>query len=78
MKNDTIPSMTSKTIAIADIHSYLGDDTDLYTEAKLSGLKLLTLKYKDIKKSIDKKRDTSLFRIFEDSCVIIIKPELFE
>ena len=75
---DTIPSMSSKTIAKVDIHSYLGDDTDLYTEAKLKSFESLTLKYKDIKKSIDKKRDTSLFRIFEDSCVIIIKPELFE
>lgn len=75
---DTIPSMSSKTIAKVDIHSYLGDDTDLYKEAKLKSFESLTLKYKDIKKSIDKKRDTSLFRIFEDSCVIIIKPELFE
>lgn len=75
---DTIPSMSSKTIAKVDIHSYLGDDTDLYKEAKLKNFESLTLKYKDIKKSIDKKRDTSLFRIFEDSCVIIIKPELFE
>lgn len=75
---DTIPSMSSKTIAKVDIHSYLGDDTDLYKDAKLKSFESLTLKYKDIKKSIDKKRDTSLFRIFEDSCVIIIKPELFE
>lgn len=75
---DTIPSMSSKTIAKVDIHSYLGDDTDLYKEAKLKSFESLTLKYKDIKKSIDKKRDTSLFRIYEDSCVIIIKPELFE
>jgi hypothetical protein len=47
-------------------------------EAKLSGLRTLSLKYKDIKKNIDKKRDTTLFKIYEDSCVIIVKPEFFE
>ena len=78
IQNDTIPSMTSKTIAIVDIYSYLGDNTDLYMEAKLSGLRTLSLKYKDIKKNIDKKRDTTLFKIYEDSCVIIVKPEFFE
>ena len=74
-----LPNKTA-VIGSIDIYSYIypQKDIDLYKEYKLSGIQSLQFTYNNKRTNINTKRDTSIFKIYEDSCVIVITPEFIK
>lgn len=78
--SDTLYPNNSHKIGYIDIYDYKCPETnrDFYIEQKLSGIYSINITYNQITKKINLKKDTALFKVHDDSCVIVVSENYFK